>query len=315
VYYQGNAVTEVMSAGDTLILARRQNQNQLVFIVASPGSTSEKQLLWLFGLQRPKDKFSLASTDGWSEDIGFAGRLVLDELGIEPEVSDVDRLDEIISEFKGEFPSTKVFSELARKTSEYVDPIQEPDIALETWLAHEEAVFRRLELQAVRERLVEGFVGEDDVDIEGFLSFSLSVQNKRKSRMGLSFEHHLEALFQQNDLRYSRHAITENGQKPDFVFPNIEYYRDAEIADKSLYMLGVKSTCKDRWRQVLPEAEKIKRKHLATIEPSISEKQTDQMELYNVQLVVPKSVASSYTSTQRDWLWSCLLYTSDAADE
>ena len=42
-------------------------------------------------------------------------------------------------------------------------------------------------------------------------------------------------------------------------------------------MLGAKSTCKDRWRQVLAEDEKISRKHLLTLEPGISEPQTHQM--------------------------------------
>ena len=69
-------------------------------------------------------------------------------------------------------------------------------------------------------------------------------------------------------------------------------------------MLGAKSTCKDRWRQVLAEAEKISRKHLLTLEPGISEPQTDQMEASSLQLVVPSPVHRSYTEAQRGWLWS-----------
>jgi hypothetical protein len=304
LYYPGNAVTGLMSEGNTLILAKRKNQNRLIFIVAAAGSTVELQLMWLFGLQRPNDKFVLASKEHWSDEIGFAGQLILDELGIEPEITDVDVLDEIVSRFKGEFPSTREFSDLARKTCKLVDPIEDPDSAIEKWLAHEEAMFRRLELQGIRERLRKGFIGSDDVDVEGFLKFSLSVQNKRKSRMGLSFEHHLEALFHANNLKFSRHCTTENGQKPDFIFPSIGLYNQLVGPNEQLYMLAVKSTCKDRWRQVLPEAEKIPLKHLATLEPSISEQQTDQMIAFGVQLVVPRSVALSYSNQQKDWLWS-----------
>ncbi|MFC6252851.1 type II restriction endonuclease [Pseudophaeobacter arcticus] len=54
-----------------------------------------------------------------------------------------------------------------------------------------------------------------------------------------------------------------------------------------------KSTCKDRWRQVLAEAEKVSRKHLLTLEPGISEPQTDQMEASSLQLVVPAPVHGS----------------------
>ena len=69
-------------------------------------------------------------------------------------------------------------------------------------------------------------------------------------------------------------------------------------------MLGAKSTCKDRWRQVLAEAEKISRKHLLTLEPGISEPQTNQMEASSLQLVVPQPVQGSYTDAQQGWLWS-----------
>ena len=69
-------------------------------------------------------------------------------------------------------------------------------------------------------------------------------------------------------------------------------------------MLGAKSSCKDRWRQVLAEAEKISRKHLLTLEPGISESQTTQMENSALQLVVPETVQDSYTEKQRLWLWN-----------
>lgn len=69
-------------------------------------------------------------------------------------------------------------------------------------------------------------------------------------------------------------------------------------------MLGAESTCKDRWRQVLAEAEKISRKHLLTLEPGISEPQTNQMEAASLQLVVPQPVQGSYTDAQQGWLWS-----------
>ncbi len=69
-------------------------------------------------------------------------------------------------------------------------------------------------------------------------------------------------------------------------------------------MLGAKSSCKERWRQVLAEADKIPRKHLLTLEPGISEPQTEQMEASNLQLVVPQGIQGSYTIAQQAWLWN-----------
>jgi hypothetical protein len=70
----------------------------------------------------------------------------------------------------------------------------------------------------------------------------------------------------------------------------------------SLY--GVKSTCKDRWRQVLSEADRIDRKHLLTLEPAISLNQTDEMRSKFLQLVIPKQLHVTYLPTQKEWLLS-----------
>ena len=64
-------------------------------------------------------------------------------------------------------------------------------------------------------------------------------------------------------------------------------------------MVGVKSTCKNRWQQVLSEAAKIRRKHLLTLEPRISESQTEQIEASDLQLIVPQDIHDSYTEIQR----------------
>jgi len=69
-------------------------------------------------------------------------------------------------------------------------------------------------------------------------------------------------------------------------------------------MLAAKSTCKDRWPQVLSEAERLEQKHLVTLEPSISEPQTDTMRDSGVQLVVPEYIQESYNESQRNWLWN-----------
>ena len=154
-------------------------------------------------------------------------------------------------------------------------------------------------------RLEEGFSGENGTDVDGFIQFSLSVQNRRKSQMGYSLEYHLEAVFRALEVAHVRGAITENNHRPDFLFPGVEAYRAApDTGLSSLTMLGAKSTCKDRWRQVLAEAAKIPNKHLLTLEPGIFEPQTSQMLETNLQLVVPQAVQESYADRQRAWLWN-----------
>lgn len=303
LYYPSNAVTEIMNEGDALFLAL-DTTGSLYFMIAPARSTSEDQLSWLFGVE-PQKTFDVLSFTDEGPELDFAAHFILDELGIAFEEPDAPRLDEIIGPLGTSFPPTAEFSKLARDTLPDVFPLDEPDAALLAWLSHEEALFRRLERRIVADRLETGFVDSDGTDVDGFIRFSLSVQNRRKSRMGHSLEHHLEAVFIAHNVRYVRGAVTENRQRPDFLFPSLEDYEAAPPdGAPGLYMLGAKSTCKDRWRQVLVEAAKIPRKHLLTLEPSISSAQTNQMARHDLQLVVPEPIHPTYTPVQRHWLWT-----------
>ena len=304
-YYPSNAVTEIMAAGDTLFLAKRAG-NSILFIVVPRASTIQNQLLWLFGMdEQPGLRFEVQNfeEDGDAR-LDFASRFILDEIGIEYEDPHANTLDAIIDRFGLIFPTTAEFSDIARLTLPEIDAADDADGALLAWLNQEEAMFRRLEKKIVVNRISEGFVNDGNVDVDGFIKYSLGVQNRRKSRMGHSFENHLRAVFDAHHLRYDRQVITEKGKRPDFIFPGKQEYFDAEFRVDLLTMLAAKSTCKDRWPQVLPEAEKIVQKHLATLEPAISKAQTDTMRDSNVQLIVPLGIQSSYAADQQLWLWS-----------
>lgn len=183
-----------------------------------------------------------------------------------------------------------------------VSAADDPDLALISWMDREEQLFKRLERRIVAARIGSGFGGADEADVEGFLAFSLSVQNRRKARAGQALENHLEAVFTAQQIRYVRGAETENRNKPDFLFPGQNEYRDPLYPEARLTMLGAKSTLKDRWRQVLSEALRIPEKHLLTLEPGISENQTDEMQAKKLQLVVPKRLHNTYRLTQQAWL-------------
>lgn len=303
LYYQTNAVTHEMSEGDVLFVALRPD-GHLFFIIAPPDSTACNQLLWMFAVdETPIEKFltkEISSDD--DRELGFAGVLILDELGIEPEETDAARLDALLERFGAQFPTTSEFSALARHSLPEVSPLDDPDAALLAWMDQEEALFRRLERLIVAERLRTGFVGDENVDVDGFLSFSLSVQNRRKSRAGYALGNHIEEILRANTVRYKREATTEKRNGPDFLFPGEAEYRNKDADPAILTMLAAKTSCKDRWRQVLAEANRIKQKHLLTLEPGISESQTDEMQRELLQLVVPSDLHGSYKPTQQHWL-------------
>lgn len=303
LYFQSNPVTELMQPGDSLFVARRPDDH-ILFIVTPDGTDIQSQLVWLFGLsEQPTLAFEQReiTRDGGGE-VDFAARYILDELGIEAVEPEADMLDGLIERFGLKFPKTRVFSDLARASLPEVNALDDPDEALLAWMEREELMFRRLERRIVAERIANGFAGPEGADVEGFLKFSLSVQNTRKSRVGLALENHLEAVFAAHNVRYSRGAETENKNKPDFLFPGHGEYHDENYPTEMLTMLGSKSTLKDRWRQVLSEAERIPMKHLATLSPGLSENQTDEMQAKGLQLVVPCALHETYRPAQQAWL-------------
>lgn len=297
MYFSTTAVSVCAAAGDELFIGLRPD-NTILVIVAEGGTTICNQLRWLFGLEKSKSFFVRKDLDGTQDRLAFASRLVLEQLGIKVEESEDSFLDGLIQRFGSQFPSTKEFSEYARATLADVHPGDNPDIVLMKWMEREEILFRTFEKHLVSEKLAKGF--ENDVD--GFFKFSLSAQNRRKSRAGQALENHVEQLFVARKIQYGRTKVTENKSKPDFIFPSIEAYRDMDFNTELLTMLGVKSTCKDRWRQVLSEADRVTDKHLLTFEAAISTNQTAEMKAHRLQLVVPEGIHSTYSAEQQKWI-------------
>lgn len=296
MYYSAHAEELVYKCKprDLLIVAKKSDNSLAIFLVEN-GSTHEKQLLWLFGLGEELENLDVRQIENATDrEIRLGAKFILDELGIIVETADEDWLDKILATFGNNFPPTGVFSSFARKTIPEVTSVENPDTALVAWIEHEEMLFRTLERHIVSKRLEQGFQ-----DVDDFISYSLGVQNRRKSRVGHALENHVEHIFIEHEIRYSRGAETENRAKPDFVFPGIKHYMDPEFQPLCLTMLGVKSTCKDRWRQVLSEARRIEHKHLFTLEPGISENQTNEMKANALSLIVPEELHQSYSDSQK----------------
>lgn len=296
LFFPTTAVSRAASAGDILFIGFRPDKSALV-VIAPGTSTIASQLAWLFNIEI-SDLFRVTSEFARNEvQLEYASKCILEHIGIEVNDQNTDYLEDMLDRFDGRFPTTKEFSAYTRYTLHDVDARGNPDEVLVQWLEREEILFRTLEKHLIQQQLDKGF---DDVD--AFIAYSLSVQNRRKSRVGQSLENHFEMILKARNIRYDRTKVTENRSKPDFIFPGIKEYHDERFEASLLTMLGAKNTCKDRWRQVLAEADRIEQKHLLTLEAAISVHQTDEMVSKNLQLVVPKSIHKTYTKQQQDWL-------------
>ena len=215
-------------------------------------------------------------------------------------------IDRYIASLTEEFPSSEEMAMTAREINDAVFGhsdlvVTNPDKKLLEWTDAEYRLFKALEHARYGDNFLRGF---DNFDT--FVSAANQIINRRKSRAGKSLEHHLAAVFDANSLLYTPQAVTEGNKRPDFLFPSQAAYHNNSFPTDKLISLAAKTTCKDRWRQVLNEADRLrgKTKFLCTLQQGISETQMDEMQAEKVTLVVPKPYIDTYPPKKKENIWT-----------
>jgi hypothetical protein len=154
-------------------------------------------------------------------------------------------------------------------------------------------IFRSVEEAVELPVIKSGFTTLDE-----FISRAQTILQRRKARSGRSLELHAREIFLEERLRegidFAHGPESDPGKRPDFLFPSETHYKNAAFPDSGLRMLAVKTTCRDRWRQVLNEADRIATKHLLTLQEGVSEGQFREMTHAKIQLVVPEPLISKF---------------------
>ena len=263
------------NVGDLLILAKFTEEDYAGYVLSSDEDIEE-----FFAA------FNLAP-DMTNQLIDVAG-------SVKPSQKITQLLKEFADRFI-DFPETRIMAtgaqECYNKAHRITDSLvqKHPDKILSDWIDTETALFKCLEEKVYADMLSQRFES-----VEAFTEKANQVLNRRKSRAGKSLEHHLSAIFTQNELVFEEQAVTEDNKKPDFLFPNAECYHNFQFPAEELTMLGAKTTCKDRWRQVINEADRIWPKHLFTLQPGISKNQLKEMADNQVKLVVPQKNITTF---------------------
>ena len=193
------------------------------------------------------------------------------------------------------FPDTATISTEAREAilaCVRAFPTQTFDNWLMLLMDQEYALFRMAERLLRQDEICRQFRSVDD-----FLSTAARIMNRRKSRAGRALENHVGYLLK--DARIPFDARPSVDGEPDVLIPGKLQYEDPNWPDEQLFVVGVKTTCKDRWRQVLNEVWRGRRKHILTIQQGISAKQLAEMRDSGVSLVVPQKLHSMYPSVDR----------------
>lgn len=225
---------------------------------------------------------------------------------VNPEIREKKAIDDFIDTLRVDFPASAEMSRAARMIQYQVYlnrplAIKDPDSILLRWTDQEYTLFRAIEHARYGDIVSRGFESVDD-----FVIMANQVLNRRKSRAGKSLEHHLSAIFDENKIIYTAQAVTEGNKKPDFLFPSQEAYHNTAFPVEKLCTLAAKTTCKDRWRQILNEANRLRddNKYLCTMQQGITAAQMDEMQAEKVILVVPKAYHSAYPKEKRDRIWT-----------
>ena len=241
------------------------------------------------------DAFALSPTDAdkiiQKEDLRLDSRIEL-------------AFEDFIHSLVVDFPLSAEMASVARRIFHEIYDHEEnvvlnPDNEIISWIDMEYRLFRKLELNRYGAIITRGFDS-----VERFIAVANMVLNRRKSRAGKSLEHHLSAIFDGNGLIYQSQPRTEGNKRPDFLFPGEAYYHDLSYPSDHLIFLAAKTTCKDRWRQIITEANRIRDKHLFTLQQGISTAQLEEMETERITLVVPAPYIKTYPKEKRSAIWT-----------
>ncbi|WP_256646293.1 type II restriction endonuclease [Thermomonas paludicola] len=130
------------------------------------------------------------------------------------------------------------------------------------------------------EALVRGFGKLDAV--------FLSAAQRRKSRAGLSFEHHVKRLLVDGRVLHEA-QIAVGARRPDFVLPDVAALNDPRRTESLI--LSLKTTLRERWKQL-----GLERRHgavfLATVDDRVSTPAIE-MARNDIVLVVPEPLKKS----------------------
>jgi hypothetical protein len=144
----------------------------------------------------------------------------------------------------------------------------------------------------VERRLCEPEISRVFKSVEDFIETAATIMNRRKSRAGRSLENHVGHVLRAAGIPHDVRPQIEG--RPDIVIPGKHEYDDPRYPEEKLFIVGVKTTCKDRWGQVTKEARRVRHKHILTTQRGIAAGQLNEMHAANVSLVVPKSIQADY---------------------
>ncbi|MDB4863540.1 type II restriction endonuclease [Pirellulaceae bacterium] len=121
---------------------------------------------------------------------------------------------------------------------------------------------------------------------ERLKAFFMSCSQSRKSRAGSAFEFIVKEMFGKLNYPFSEQVKAENARL-DFVLPSADHFEKQPLDS---IIVTVKRTLKERWKQIVSEANKGYGFFLVTMDKEKTKSEISEMETKKVYMVVPKKI-------------------------
>lgn len=215
-------------------------------------------------------------------------------------------LDTLIEKFGLIFPTTRIFSELARSSLPEVSAKDDPDASLVGSTATSScsagsngALLPRGSAADLARLMMPMLTAFSD-----FRSAYRTGENpapapplKTISRQSLS------------RMTFAMHVVSRRKTATRFSVSRTARVSRSGISGRASLHARIKVNAQGSLEAVLSEAERIDNKHLLTLEPGISENQTNEMQTKKLQLVLPRKIHATYKPAQQTnpARWPCRL--------
>jgi hypothetical protein len=302
LYFDSPDLQKRAASGDILVLSRPSDSDSLRALIIPAAS--------VFGqaLGRALDGEGIELTERFRDIAGTFGRAsaaaLLDAAAqphtvVDPEdflaVADGGFIGSALRE--GRLPGTR---EMAMEAGRIVGRLRRdrsnPDFDLKWSLDAETVLFQHIEGR-LGQRWLDDRAVLGALRIEDTMQFALSCLQSRRTRRGQSLQNHFARILYDRGIPHGAQCTTEQGERPDFLFPGCREYADPAFPDDRLRMVACKSVLRDRWRQPLKEAARIPEKYLLTVDTEITEDVLGRMLAARLVPFLPRpTIAEAYGS-------------------
>jgi hypothetical protein len=291
LYYKANAIQDFAEADDLLILIRPDEHSfDLHAVIAPQNSQIEIELRNAFSIGDHETLRTFARVEPKTSPAQIALDLAAPIVEVGRSFGDLTKhplVETAVTE--GRMPSTTTMASAADAlVAECYGASLNPDAWIDAALNAETALFEGIERGLGQKQLDELIdAGADYADV---VAFALGKLQSRKTRRGTSLQNHFAALLDRSAVPYTAQCTTENKEKPDFIIPSCAAYHDPAFPADRLRMVGCKAKLRDRWRQYLAEAERIRVKHHLCLDPDLSDDVINNMHAQNLRTCMPKRI-------------------------